>query len=251
MRSSISFAVEDGTTLRGYIYNEGRPGPLIVMTNGFSGVVEQIAHYAEFFSSHGFSALVYDHRGFGISDGMPRQEVDPARQLGDWRDAITFMLGRPETDASAGVGIWGSSFSGGLAFVLAAIDRRVRCVVAQIPNVSGPRNGREMFNEAERSRLSGSFDKDRQARLAGAAPAMMPVFATEPGTLDALPPAVSPRYVEAIQALYPTWINTVTQRSVENMLAFEPAGWIPFIAPTPLMMIVGKNDTCTFARLQL
>lgn len=43
----------------------------------------------------------------------------------------------------------------------------------------------------------------------------------------------------------------VTIRSVEQMLTFEPAGWFAHIAPTPLLMIVERADTCTFPRSQL
>jgi fermentation-respiration switch protein FrsA (DUF1100 family) len=43
-----------------------------------------------------------------------------------------------------------------------------------------------------------------------------------------------------------TWENEVTLRSVENMLAFEPGGWAPFVSPTPLLMIVAARDSVTF-----
>lgn len=251
-KRKIDFTAEDGTVLRGYLYGSpNAPAPAIVMTHGFSGVIEQIDHYAAFFADQGFAVFLFDHRGFGISEGTPRQEIDPARQLADWRDAITFMLARPEVVAEAGVGIWGTSFAGGLALVLAANDRRIRCVVAQIPNVSGHRNGWRMFNTAERARLDQHFDADRVARLGGAEPATMPVFATEAGALCALPPVVSPRYVKAVETRFPTWRNVVTLRSVENMLSFEPAGWLPYVAPTPLMMIVAEKDSCTFPETQL
>lgn len=50
-------------------------------------------------------------------------------------------------------------------------DRRQRqprwCVVAQIPNGSGHRNYRQMFNAAERLKLQIQFDQDRTARLSG------------------------------------------------------------------------------------
>ena len=47
------------------------------------------------------------------------------------------------------------------------------------------------------------------------------------------------------------WSNEVTLRSVEHMIEFEPAGWVPYVAPIPLMMIVGRLDVCTFPELQL
>lgn len=252
MKREVEFTAEDRTVLRGVLHApDGVTGPGIVMTHGFSGVKEQVEPYAAFFADAGFPVLLYDHRGFGGSEGEPRQEVDPARQLADWRDAISFALTLPEIDATARVGVWGSSFAGGLALVLAANDRRVRCVTAQVPNVSGRANGRAMFNVAERARLQEAFDADRRGRLEGQAPMRVPVLTSDPGAICALPPAVSPNYVRAAEQAAPTWINEVTLRSVEAMLAFEPGGWISHVAPTPLLMIVARADTYTFPEPQL
>jgi uncharacterized protein len=46
---------------------------------------------AEHFSDAGFVTLTYDHRSFGKSDGMPRQQVDLGRQVDDAFDAVTFL----------------------------------------------------------------------------------------------------------------------------------------------------------------
>jgi fermentation-respiration switch protein FrsA (DUF1100 family) len=252
VRRDIEFAVEDGTLLRGFMYGaEHGPAPAVVMAHGFSGVKGQIDHYAAAFAAGGFAVLVYDHRGFGDSDGQPRLEVDPARQIADWRDAISVAARQPEVDPAAGFGIWGSSFAGGLAMVLAANDARVKCVVSQIPNVSGHRNGREMFSVTQHERLRALFDADRTARLSGAEPMTLPVFSVDQDELCALPPAVRDGYVDAVIAATPSWVNRVTVRSVEHMLSFEPAAWAPYLAPTPVLMIVGAQDVCTFAHLQL
>jgi hypothetical protein len=252
MRRDIEFRTEDGTLLRGFLHTSAEgSAPGIVMAHGFSGVKEQIDHYAAFFAEAGFSVLVYDHRGFGESEGTPRGEVDPHRQIADWRDAITFAAGLPEIDPERGFGVWGSSFAGGLAMVVAANDSRVRCVVSQIPNVSGHRNSREMFNVAQRRQIRERLVADRMARLAGDPPAMIPVFSTEPDELCAMPPAVSQRFIDRGIEAAPTWRNEVTLRSVEHMMEFEPAGWTPHVAPKPLLMIVGALDTCTFPEIQV
>ena len=252
MRRHVEFQAEDRTWLRGVLYaREGVSAQGIVMTHGFSGVKEQVEAYAVRFAEAGFCVLLYDHRGFGGSDGAPRQEVDPARQLADWRDAITFALDLPEFDLARGVGVWGSSFAGGLAMVLAADDPRVRCVVAQIPNVGGRTNGQAMFTSSERARLQGLFDIDRRGRLAGEAPLRAPVMTSETGAVCALPMAVSANYIHAAEQAAPAWVNEVTVRSIEAMLTFEPAGWIAHVAPTPLLMIVAAEDTCTFPEPQL
>jgi alpha-beta hydrolase superfamily lysophospholipase len=88
MLRDVDFTAEDGTTHRRVFHPAPQgAGPAIVMAHGFSGVKEQIEHCALAFAHAGFSVLLYDHRGFVASDGEPRQEIYPARQLSDCRDA--------------------------------------------------------------------------------------------------------------------------------------------------------------------
>jgi uncharacterized protein len=51
-------------------------------------------------SDAGFVALLHDHRNFAASGGEPRQDVDPWRQIADWRRAISYLESRPEVDSS-------------------------------------------------------------------------------------------------------------------------------------------------------
>lgn len=251
-RQEVEFTAEDGTVLRGLLHVPLRTSaPGIVMAHGFSGVKEQIDHYARAFAKAGFTVLNYDHRGFGASDGAPRQEVDPYRQLSDWRDAIIFLDGRPEADTSRGIGVWGTSFAGGLAMAVAANDPRVSCVVAQIPHVSGHRNARLMFGVRQFGELRERLANDRAQRRDGGTPATVPVFATVEDGLSALPPTVSAEFVQRSKENAPTWQNEVTLRSVEHMIEWEAAGWVPYVAPKPLLMIVAAQDTCTFPEIQL
>lgn len=251
MKRDIEFATEDGTVLRGFLHTPETEGsaPGIVMAHGFSGVKEQLDHYAALFASSGFSVLLYDHRSFGASDGLPRYEVNPYQQICDWQDAITFALTQPQFDDAVTVGVFGSSYAGGLAMVVAACDTRVGTVVAQIPNVSGHRNARLLLGEDGIAEVRRRSVKDRAARLAGADPEMVPVFTNEPGAFCALPPAMNADDIQGFEAAG-TWRNTVTLRSMEYLIDFEPAGWVPFVAPKPLLMVVGEHDTCTFVEIQ-
>jgi hypothetical protein len=65
--------------------------------------------------------LLHDHRTFGVSAGEPRQDVDPWRQIADWRRAISYLESRPEVDASR-IGLWGTSYAGAGRNILAALD---------------------------------------------------------------------------------------------------------------------------------
>jgi cephalosporin-C deacetylase-like acetyl esterase len=110
------------------------------MAHGFSAVKEMyLDRFAEVFAAAGLNVLVFDNRCFGASDGEPRQEIDPWAQVRDYRDAITYLHTLPEVDPGR-IGIWGSSYSGGHVLVVAAIDRRVKAVVSQVPLISGHAN---------------------------------------------------------------------------------------------------------------
>ncbi len=252
IRSEIAFDAEDATTLRGSLHVPEQPNrTALVMAHGFSGVRSQIEHYAVAFADRGYTVLLFDHRSFGTSDGAPRHEMDPHRQGQDWKAAITWMLGHPDLDLSGRVGIWGSSLAGGVAIAVGAEDDRVGCVVAQIPHVSGYRNASELYSPHQLAALRDKMRADRVNRLHGGEAHHLPVFTVSEDELCALPPAVSARYLKAVQESAPTWSNEVTLRSIENVLAFEPAGVVPYLGPTPFLMIVGDRDTCTVTHLQL
>ena len=161
MRKDIEFKTQDGLTLKGWHYLPDRlsgKAPTIVMAHGFSAVKEMyLDKFAEAFAAAGLAALVFDNRNFGASGGEPRQEIDPWRQVSDYRDAITFAETLPETDA-ARIGIWGSSYSGGHVLVVGAIDRRVKCVVGQVPLISGHRNARRLIRADFWAGLNGMFE---------------------------------------------------------------------------------------------
>ncbi|QUQ72411.1 alpha/beta hydrolase [Kutzneria sp. CA-103260] len=251
MKRKVDFATEDGTILSGLLFTDdagGGPSRGIVMAHGFSGVKEGLEQYATVFSEAGYTVLLYDHRTFGESGGGPRYEVQPFQQVLDWRDAITFLLTQPEVDSSLGVGVFGSSFAGGLGMVVAATDPRVDIVVAQIPNVSGVDNGTRLLGAEGVAEVKARSIVDRTRRLAGEMPDMIPLFSSD-GELCAFPPH-SVDEVRNDRASETTWVNTVTLRSLENYLDFEPAGWVPLISPKPLLMIVGEGDTCTYPDIQ-
>jgi uncharacterized protein len=106
--------------------------PVVVMAHGLSGTRrDRLGVFAERFAAAGFAALVFDHRGFGDSGGEP-DLFDPARQLEDWRAAISFARSLPGIDASR-VATFGSSMGGGNALAAAAEDSAVAAAISQVP----------------------------------------------------------------------------------------------------------------------
>jgi len=247
-REDIDFSAQ-GATLRGWFYPAERAtgeAPCVVMQHGFSGVKEMwLDQYAEVFQAAGLRCLVYDHPGFGASDpvpGTPALEIDPWQQVRFIQHAITYAQSRSDVDGER-IGLWGSSYGGAHALVVAGIDRRVKAVVSQVPPVSGSAAFKELIRIDQWVALDAAFAGERQARLAGSAPTMLPVVTEDPMGHAALPTRDAYDWctITAVERA-PAWRNEITLLSMEFFRGYEPARWLPLISPTPLLMIVAPLD---------
>ena len=110
-------------------------GAGIVLAHGLCGTMDcGLFSYAEAFAKAGFHALVFDYRGFGLSDGDKRQMVHVGMQIADWAAAIQHLMGHHNVDADR-IGLWGVSFSGGHVIHLSHKNPKLRAVVAQVPMI--------------------------------------------------------------------------------------------------------------------
>ena len=251
-RHDVAFEAEGGVTLRGWLFVPDRPGPhpAVTMAHGYACVREHgIEPFARAFAEDGFVVLLHDHRGFGASGGEPRQDVDPWRQIADWRRAISCLEARPEVDPLR-IGLWGTSYAGGHAIVLGATDRRLRCVVAQVPTISGYEQGLRRVPPDAVATLEEAFVEDERRQFRGEPPQRLAIVSADP----AVPAAY--RTQEAIDFyLQPlpdnVWENAVTLRSTRSARMYEPGVWASRVSPTPLLLVVGLHDTVTVAELAL
>jgi hypothetical protein len=249
MRQDIEFVSSEGVTLRGWFFTPDDAAgevPCVVLAHGFAAVKEMhLDDYAEVFRHAGLACVAYDHPGFGASDvapGKPRQEIDPWEQVRGFQDAITYAQGRPEVDAQR-IGVWGSSYGAAHAYVVGAVDRRVKAVCGQAPLISGRRNFETLvrvdFWEATWELLA----LDRQGRARGEAPITIPVVHENPLEQSALPTPDSYEWFTRTAAeRAPAWVNEVTLRTLEFFQGYEPGEYLKRISPTPLLMIVPPLD---------
>lgn len=253
-RSDVRIPVDDGIELGAWLYLPERDGqrcPAITMAHGYAGVKEHgLTRFAEAFADAGFAVLLHDHRTFGVSDGDPRQDIDPWRQVADWRRAISYLEARPEVDPKR-IGLWGTSYAGGHALVLGATDRRLACVVAQVPTISGYRQGLRRVAPEGVAALEAALNDDERAQAHGEPPRRQAVVSADSAV------AAAYRAEDAIEFfLQPLgdgarWENSVTMRSTRLARMYEPGVWAPRISPTPLLMIVASHDTITPTDLAL
>ncbi len=231
----------NGEKLAGWLYGPANGAadaaghPLIVMSHGFSAVIAMgLDDYAAGFAAAGFAVLVYDHRNYGASSGWPRHETDPWQQVEDMRAAISFGRNLAFVDPER-VGLWGTSYSGGHALTVAALDQRVKCVVSQVPLVSGQRTFKAWVPKDKRPRFLRRLEADRDGRARGEPPAVTPA---------AIPGSETAEWAGAVDK-DGTYGNEVTLRSLDLLRGYEPMAFMTRIAPTPLLMIIADQDTQT------
>ncbi len=235
----VEFVSGERVLLRGWLRVPagGGPHPLVILAHGFGGLMGwHLPDIATTFVDAGFAALAFDYRNFGQSEGTPREEVDHAGQIDDWRSAVTFATTLDEIDA-ARIGIWGTSHGAKNVLIAAALDRRVRCVVAQNPAIDWGETVLLHQNNAEqRGELLAAFDADRRQRFLGGEPAYL--------TLDKV--GAGSRFLESLtQRDRDAWPARLTLRSYEPSIASNARPYMHMIAPTPLLMIVADADTTT------
>jgi uncharacterized protein len=227
------------------------PWPAVVMAHGFAAVKEMfLDRFAESFVQAGLAVLVFDHRGFGNSTGEPRQEADPEAQARDYRHAITWLRAQPQVDRQR-IGIWGTSYSGGQVLQVAAMDRRVRCVVSQVPTISGYEQMRRRVAPRHMQAAHDLYAEERDRLAAGETPrtrALIPDGSGQPSVYDA-PEAIE--FYGQGPSMSVRWRNEVTLNSLAMSGEFEPGVHMERISPTPLLMIVASHDTTTPTDLAL
>jgi pimeloyl-ACP methyl ester carboxylesterase len=156
------------------------PAPIVVMAHGLSGTRRDgLGPFAQRFAEAGLAALLFDHRGFGDSDGEP-DLFHPRRQLEDWAAAIAFARSLAGIDPDR-VATFGSSMGAGNALAAAAVDKGIAAAVGQVPFL-------DMVTQAHRSppgvslRILGAAVRGRHLRAIGQP--NEPAFINAPGGED-------------------------------------------------------------------
>lgn len=246
--------MDGGGQLHAWVFrpDHGGPAPAITMAHGFSGLKYRgLQRYAERFRDAGFAVIVHDHRNFGLSSGDIRGDIDPWRQIADWRRVITYLESLPFVDPER-LGIWGTSYAGGHAMVLGATDARLRAVAVQVPIVSGYEQSLRRTPPDARAAQQAFFDDDERAQLRGEPPRRQQVVSLDPAqravyrSQDMLDFHHAYEIPEGVEHG-----DSVTVRSSRLSQMYEPGIWIPRIGPKPFLMVVARNDVITPTDLAL
>ncbi|WP_100524893.1 alpha/beta hydrolase [Mycobacteroides abscessus] len=237
-RRDIEYNVRD-ITVRGWLQVPDGPGPhpVVILAHGFGGLKEwTIPELADTLVSVGIAAIAFDYRNFGDSDGSPREEVDHCGQIDDFLGAIAYATTVSELDP-ARIGLWGTSLGGRNVLAAAAIDSRVKCVVAQVPGVSlSSRLWVDMMlPDSDVATLEAAIFEDQRDRLLGKEPRYV--------SMDAPPDSEPGSYlITHGEEERRNWRKRISLQSFAPTVVDDLAYLIPKISPKPLLMILAEQE---------
>ncbi|VBA36408.1 hypothetical protein LAUMK13_01132 [Mycobacterium innocens] len=215
--------------------------PAIVMAHGFAGTRDTgLLNYAGAFADAGIDALVFDYRGFGDSEGSPRQHVSFRRQRQDYHAAIAAARQLPGVDP-ARIAVWGTSYSGGHVVAVAAQDPRIAAAVSMTPATDGLAALVQLVRYAgpgQLMRTAAHGLRDGARALTNRAPHRIPVVA-RPGSVAIIS---TPGAAEAYTSMAgPTWRNEVCARTALE-IGFNRATGFARRLRSPILVQLGTND---------
>jgi dienelactone hydrolase len=241
VRQDVRFPCGD-TQCAAWLYRpHGERPPVVVMAHGFAGTRDvALPAFAERFARAGIAALVFDYRHFGASGGLPRQIVDPQRQLDDWRAALAWARTRADLDGNR-TALWGSSLGGGHALTIAAEDPALAAVVAQAPLIDTQLEGEATFYGAGwAARLLLSGWADCIASAYGGGPITIPVIAPA-GRFGMIVDDAAFRAFERLVSEPSSYRNAVAARSVFLFDDYNPAA-VSAAIRAPVLLIASPSD---------
>ena len=194
---------------------------------------------ADGFQRAGITALIYDPRTIGLSGGMPRNDIDPIKQVEDYSDALTFLADHPMVDRNR-MAFWGVSFAGVVALCAASLDKRAKLVIAVCPLTKFE------YTPEKLPKVLAKCMQDRESQLKGNPPFYLPMV-TKQGENPAgfgvgIDKEKYEQIVNAGKDIAPNHVNRTTIQSYHKMLLWQPFTLWQYLDLTPVMFLTPELD---------
>ncbi|GAA3645040.1 alpha/beta fold hydrolase [Nocardioides ginsengisoli] len=242
-RHDITFD-SDGDTCAAWLFlpdGVERP-PVVILGHGLGATREmRLDAFAERFARAGIAAIAFTYRHFGDSTGQPRQLLSIKRQLADWDAAIAHAKTRSDVDGSR-IAVWGSSFGGGHAIIVASRHPELRAAVSQCPFTDGLASARAL-GPVGSMRLLPAVGADVWSALRGKEPRLL-TLAGAPGEKALM---TAPDALPGYLALVPegtTFVNEVAARVAPTITWHRP-GKAARKVKVPILFCVCDHDSVT------
>jgi uncharacterized protein len=250
-RSAVTFR-SDGLTLAGDLYrppgvDESERTPAVALCGPISSVKEQtLPHYAERLADAGYTALTFDPRNFGESEGEPRSHYDPNLVIADYANAVSYLMTRGDVDADR-VAVVGVCMGGGYAVSTAARDKRLKAAVSVAGGYDIGGTFQQFFGVDGFAAYYRKANELAQRQYETGEVEYMPTIVkslSEEVPIAAMPNEEAYSYYDRTsRADAPTWSPRMTVASLLPYFIYNAVVHAPLVAPTPLLIVHGTTDT--------
>jgi uncharacterized protein len=230
----IEFSI-DGDRLVGNLYlpKSGTGLPGVVVAGPMTSVKEQVTgFYAAALAERGIAAFAIDHRGFGESEGTPRQYEHWQRKVDDLAEALSVLAtASPRIDPNR-LGAAAICLGCGYAAKLASQDKRVKSLGLVAGYYRDPKAMRDSDPEAFDTKVAQGTDARKYYNRTGdvlTIPAAALDSDAAMGTVD-----IVDYYTR--RAAVPNYVNAFAIMSREVFLPFDVQSIAPLVN-VPVAMI--------------
>jgi len=223
--------------------------PIIIMAHGFGAQKDfGLEQFAEGFAKEGYAVFLFDYRGFGGSEGEPRNLVSSTRHLEDWDSAIEYVIQKLHDKIDVNnIALWGSSFSGGHVIVTAAKSAHkdnIKAVITQVPYLSPFTSMGSFLSNGITTvlKVTGHALADLIRTQLGLSRYYLPIAPEKPEDIPLLLSASSKKYLNIIPP-NPRggWKNMAPAQIGIKLLFYSPISFISDLH-TPILLIGETND---------
>ena len=251
----VTFKNRYGITLAADLYQPKNSGALnnggklaaIVVGGPFGAVKEQSSGlYAQTMAKRGFITLAFDPSFTGESGGEPRHVASPDINTEDFSAAVDFIGLLPHVDR-ARIGIIGICGWGGMALNAAAIDKRVKAVVASTMYDMTRVMSKGYNDSVTKEQRTATLEQLGQQRWKDAEkgePALGPVYNELKGGEPQFLVDYAGYYKSRDRGFHPRAINSNSSWTITNPLSFMNMpllSYIDEISPRPMLLVHGEK----------
>ena len=235
----------ESSVIRGRLFTPDVEGPTaaIAMGPGFSATSRfaVFEHYARAITEIGVAVLLFDYRGFGLSDGEPRREINAWKQARDYRAAVQFLRDLDGID-SGRVGLWGVSSSTAVVSVVAATDPTIAAVVMVVPAFGDERSSPDpdatRFRATKDTLLNADLDSF-DTTVIGPLPVVSADQLNTPSFVETL--TAFRWFIDSGGRFGTGWENQATLARLATPTPFDAQTCVPHIE-APTLMIIAEED---------
>lgn len=211
----------------------GTPSPAILLCNGFFGIQDLLLPgYARLFADAGYTAVTFDYRGLGDSEGE-RGRIIPERQIQDIIAVLSWCKSCPAIDPRR-IALWGTSLGGCHVVEVAARCREVKCIISQMAFADGEQLVTGDMGIDEKKRFLNTMERMAEKKKLNGKELFVPI-------IKVMTDEESRVFFEKNKKLFPALDIKVPYLTVWEAIRYNPAIAAAKLTQ-PALMVFAEND---------